>query len=273
MMAYYFMLPAVDDVLLLSVILSLLIMSSYIGRYLRHYSRGNASTGNDIVITAGTLALSLLLIGFAFSVAINGFVMLKQSQVREAQAIEKAWLYTQLLPEPTQQKAQEQMRKYLDERIHFFRDSSLQGGRSWNRQSEMSQQQLWGLVVAEAQHNPTPVMVQLLSSWSELRTAQQQTTALHQRNIPDAAWLVILLFAMMTCCMAGRQHADRRHGLYLLVLPVMISLSLFLVAEIDIPGEGIIRVMPDDLEHVLFTLPPLSTGTQHDPTHSIYHIH
>ncbi|EHN8909278.1 MULTISPECIES: bestrophin-like domain [Enterobacteriaceae] len=273
MLSYYFMLPAVDDVLLLSVILSLLIMSSYIDRYLRHYFHANVSTGNDIVITSGTLALSLLLIGFAFSVAINGFVMLKQSQVREAQAIEKAWLYTQLLPEPTQQKAQEQMRKYLDERIHFFRDSSLQGGRSWNRQSEMSQQQLWGLVVAEAQHNPTPVMVQLLSSWSELRTAQQQTTALHQRNIPDAAWLVILLLAMMTCCMAGRQHADRRHGLYLLVLPVMISLSLFLVAEIDIPGEGIIRVMPDDLEHVLFTLPPLSTGTQHDPTHSVYHIH
>ncbi|MGN5575494.1 hypothetical protein [Enterobacter sp. Lyrl_3] len=273
MMAYYFMLPAVDDILLLSVMLSLLVMSSYIGRYLRHYSRGNASTGNDIVITAGTLALSLLLIGFAFSAAINGFVMLKQSQVREAQAIEQAWQYTQLLPEPTLQKAQGLLRKYLDARIHFFRDSTLQGGRVWNRQSETSQQQLWELVVPETLRNTSPLMVPLLSSLSELRGSQQQTTAVNQRKIPDAAWLIILLFAMVACCMAGRQHADRRHGLYLLVLPVMISLSLFLVAEIDIPGEGIIRVMPDDLEHVLFTLPPVSAGIKNDSTHSVYHIH
>lgn len=169
MMAYYFMLPAVDDILLLSVILSLLIMSSYIGRYLHHYSRTNENAGGEVVITSGTLALSLLLIGFAFSAAINGFVMLKQSQVREAQAIEKAWQYTQLLSGGSQQKAQGLMRKYLDARIHFFRDNTLQGGRSWNRQSETSQQQLWELVVPEAMRNTSPAMVSLLSSLSELR--------------------------------------------------------------------------------------------------------
>lgn len=269
MLSYYFMLPAADDILLLAVILSLLIMSAYIGRYLS-YSRDKIRTGGDVIITAGTLLLSVLLIGFAFSVSINGFTTLKQSQVREAQAIEKAWQYSLLLPASAQPKAQGLLRKYLDQRIHFFRDTSLQGGRSWNQLSEDSQQQLWLLAVSEATHSPLPVMNSLLEAYSELRASQQQTTAVFQRKLPDAAWLVIIVFSMAACCLTGRQQPP---GFSLLVLPVMISLSLFLVAEIDPPGEGIIRVTPDDLEHMAFTLPPVNTGVKHDPTHSVYHAH
>lgn len=86
MLSYYFMLPAAEDILLLAVMLSLLIMSAYIGRYL-HYSGHKPRAGGDIIITAGALSLSVLLIGFAFSVSINGFTTLKQAQVREAQTI------------------------------------------------------------------------------------------------------------------------------------------------------------------------------------------
>lgn len=269
MLSYYFMLPAADDILLLAVVLSLLIMSAYIGRSL-HYSRDNTSSGGNIVITAGALSLTVLLVGFAFSVSINGFTTLKQSQIKEAQAIEKAWQYSLLLPASAQLKAQVLLRQYLDQRIHFFRDNSLQGGRSWNQLSEDSQQKLWLLAVSETTHSTLPVMGSLLTAYSELRVSQQQTTAVSQRKLPDAAWLVIIVFAMVACCLTGRQQ---RQGLSLLVLPVMISLSLFLIAEIDTPGEGIIRVTPDDLEHVAFTLPPVNTGVKHDPTHSVYHAH
>ncbi|MGK2890056.1 hypothetical protein [Klebsiella michiganensis] len=117
--------------MLLAVILSLLVMSAYIGRYL-HYSRNKPRACGNIIITAGTLSLSVLLIGFAFSVSINGFISLKKSQIKEAQDIEKTWQYSLLLPASAQPKAQELLRQYLDQRIHFFRDNSLQGGRSWN---------------------------------------------------------------------------------------------------------------------------------------------
>ncbi|WP_149330300.1 hypothetical protein [Citrobacter braakii] len=174
MLSYYFMLPAADDILLLAVVLSLLIMSAYIGRYL-HYSRDNTSSGGNIIITAGTLSLSLLFIGFAFSVSINGFITLKQAQVREAQTIEKAWQYSRLLSASVQPKAQGLLRKHLDQRIHFFRDNSLQGGRSWNQLSEDSQHQLWLMAVSETTLSTLPVMDSLLTAYSELRSSQQQT--------------------------------------------------------------------------------------------------
>ncbi|WP_049857273.1 hypothetical protein [Trabulsiella odontotermitis] len=270
-MAYYFMLPAADDVLLLAVIFSLLIMSSYIGRYL-NYSRDAPPSDGDLIITTGTLALSVLLIGFSFSVSINGFVTLKQAQVREAQSVEKAWQYTRLLPATVQKQAWGLLSQYLDERIAFFRDTSLQGERTRNRLSEEEQQRLWSLVIPEVIRQPSPVMDSLLTAYSDLRSSQQQTTAVHQRKIPDAAWLVLIVFSMTACVLAGRLDAGRpRAGIPLMVLPVMISLSLFLVAEIDIPGEGIIRVTPDELERVAFTLPPVSEEVRNDSTHSVYH--
>jgi hypothetical protein len=269
MMAYYFMLPAADDILLLVVMLSLLIMSAYIGRYL-HYSRDNSRHSGNIIITAGALSLTVLLIGFAFSVSINGFISLKHSQLKEAQSIEKAWQYSRLLPAVTQPKVQVLLCQYIERRINFFRDNSLQGGRSWNQLSEGSQQQLWLLAVSEATQSTLPVMDSFMTAYSELRISQQQTTAVSQRKIPDAAWLVIIVFSMATCCLIGCQQ---QQGFSLLVLPAMISLSLFMVAEIDAPGEGIIRVTPDDLERVAFTLYPAITGANHDPTHSVYHAH
>lgn len=104
-------------------------MSLYIGRFF-HYSYRYERFGSSVFNTIGSLLLTILLIGFSYTVAINGFTTLKKSQVSEAQSIEKAFQYTLLLPPPEQQKAQTLLSQYLDARIHFFRDSSRLGGGS-----------------------------------------------------------------------------------------------------------------------------------------------
>lgn len=53
------MLPAADDILLLVVMLSLLILSAYVGRYLKYYCDKSRADGG-VIITAGTLSLSVL---------------------------------------------------------------------------------------------------------------------------------------------------------------------------------------------------------------------
>lgn len=96
------------------------------------------------------------------------------------------------------------LRDYLDERIHFFLDDSVQGGRSWSRLAQGNQQQLWQLVSPAVAKNPSAVMADLLAVFSELRASQQQTGAVWRRHIPDAAWLVLILFSMSSCCLSGR---------------------------------------------------------------------
>lgn len=151
--------------------LSLLIISAHIGRYLNYY-RNKSRAGGDVIVTAGMLSLCVPHIGFAFSVSIKGYITLNQAQVREAKTIEEAWQYSLLLPASAQPKAQELLRKYLDQRIHFFRHNSLQWGRSWNQLLEGSKLQLWLLPVREL----------LLTACNELRSSQQQTTAGYQQK-------------------------------------------------------------------------------------------
>lgn len=273
MTEYFLMMPAADDVLLLAVMGSLLTMSTYIGLCMYH-PRKAGMAGGGLVITVGGLVMSVLLTGFAFSVAINGYTARKQSQTREAQAAERAWQYTSQLPDDLQHKARGVLRDYLDERIHFFLDDSVQGGRSWSRLAQGNQQQLWQLVSPAVAKNPSAVMADLLAVFSELRASQQQTGAVWRRHIPDAAWLVLIMFSMSSCCLSGRLlSGQRKTVVYLLALPGLMSLTLFMVAEIDIPGQGIIRVTPEDIEQVAVTLPAEATGITHDGSHSVYHVH
>ena len=52
-------------------------------------------------------------------------------------------------------------------------------------------------------------------------------------------------------------YGERRKGaLILFVLPVIVSIAFFLIADLDSPRGGVIRVHPQNLETVLKSLPP-----------------
>jgi hypothetical protein len=104
-------------------------------------------------------------------------------------------------------------------------------------------------------------------------TSQHQTSAVWKRQIPDAAWLVLIVFAASACFLVGHQYHERGvHHFYLLLLPALTSLVLFVIAEIDIPGQGIIRVMPDDLEQLSASLMAGSVGKSRYLSAPVHHV-
>ncbi|PWI77136.1 hypothetical protein DEO48_25970 [Enterobacter sp. CGMCC 5087] len=246
-MAYFFMLPSADDILLLIVIFSTLMMSAYVGRFV-YKTNVNDTAIEPSIITGATLTLSGLLIGFVFSVTLSGYSARGQAEVNEAQMVGSALQYSLLLPDVMQKKVQPLLKKYVNDRIHFFREDNDAAGRGWARETEEIQQKLWHIVLPDKGHDLTPVLSSVLKTYNELMTSKQKTSAVWKRQVPDAAWIVLLLFAMSACFLTG--HQDLAHPGYLLVLPVLTSLVLFVIAEIDIPGQGIIRVTPDDLEQI-----------------------
>jgi hypothetical protein len=50
--------------------------------------------------------------------------------------------------------------------------------------------------------------------------------------------------------------AHGRSGFLFLILPIALSISLFLIADIDSPHHGIIRVVPRNLESLADSLHP-----------------
>jgi hypothetical protein len=60
------------------------------------------------------------------------------------------------------------------------------------------------------------------------------------------AWALMALMAISCNLLVG--YGERRKGeLFLFVLPVVVSIAFFLIADLDSPRGGIIRVHPHNL--------------------------
>lgn len=264
-----FFAPETDDVLLFGVMLVTLVFTAYLGQTTSS-ARATHGSGDSVLVSGAILSLSGLLIGFMFSLAISGYVAREQALAREARAIGIVWQYASLQSQKEREKTETQLREYIDDRIHFFTEKSAQKKRVSVQLAREKQAKLWQGIVQSAGRNPTPVMASVLASYSALYTSLQETQADWRRQIPDAAWIVLALFAACASFLSGYQYrGKRKRHVFIILLPVLMTLVLFMIAEIDLPGEGIIRVTPDDLQQLALSLFKIPGGI-HDPTLSVY---
>lgn len=91
-------------------------------------------------------------------------------------------------------------------------------------------------------------MASVLSAFSDLYLSQQKTMASWRHQIPNATWFLLIFFAICSNTLNGYniRGTKGKNGL-ILILPSLTTLALFMIAEIDVPGEGMIHVTPDDL--------------------------
>jgi hypothetical protein len=110
------------------------------------------------------------------------------------------------------------------------------------------QGELWAAVRAPALGQPTPVLALALSGMSDVSSSQGCTRAAWWNRIPLAAWGFMAAIAI--CCNllvgygAGQAGAK---AVLLLVMPLVMSISFYLIADIDSPRGGLIHVQPQNL--------------------------
>ena len=101
---------------------------------------------------------------------------------------------------------------------------------------------------AEANAQPTPMLALVASGMNDVLDSQGYAQASWSNRIPLAAWLLMAVIAMLCTAMIGYSAArTRRIRLALLVLPFAVAVSFMLIADIDSPRGGQIRVEPQNL--------------------------
>ena len=65
-------------------------------------------------------------------------------------------------------------------------------------------------------------------------------------RIPGAAWALLASIAIFANMLLGYRER-RTDWLVLVVLPLTVSIALFLISDIDTPHGGVIRVVPANL--------------------------
>lgn len=197
------------------------------------------------IILTSTLTLLGLIIGFSFSMAISRYDLRKNYEEVEANAIGTEYNRTDLLG-PDAEKLQPLLKEYLRQRIAFYEIRDEKQLPQVERRTAQLQDQMWTTVQASASAKPNPVTALAVSGMNEVLDAEGYSQAAWWNRIPVAAW--ILMLAIATCCnwLLG-YGAQRPRSLLLLILPLVLSIAFFLIADIDSPRGGIIRVLPQNL--------------------------
>jgi hypothetical protein len=204
-------------------------------------------------IQAAVLTLLSLLIGFTFSMALSRYDQRKNYEEAEANAIGTEYVRTDLLPAADAARVRELLRSYLDQRVLFYTTGNLQQRRQIDTKTAQLQNDLWSAVQTPAVAHPTPTMALAVMGMNDVLNSQGYTQHAWWYRIPVEAWVLMAAIAISCNLMLG-YGARRTSGLLLLIVPLAVSISFFLIADIDSPLGGVIRVLPQNLLSLAQTL-------------------
>jgi hypothetical protein len=221
---------------------------AHIGALIRTRVRGLGEDEREDfgVVIGATLTLLGLLIGFTFSMAISRYDQRKNYEEEEANAIGTEYLRADILPATNAAAVHELMVKYLDDRVLFYRIVDEDQLAKIDSDTAQLQREMWSEVRAVAAAQPTPTVALVVAGMNDVLNAQGYTQAAWWNRIPTAAWM--LMAAIAICCnLLIGYAAHRSNGMVFLILPLAVSVSFLLIADIDSPRGGLIRVRPHNL--------------------------
>lgn len=200
-----------------------------------------------VFVLGGTLTLLGLFVGFTFSMAVSRYDERKHYEEEEANAIGTEYVRADLLPTPDAATARSLLSKYLDQRILWYQTGIDQQRRRIEARTAELQSEMWSAVVTSTIGHQTAVTALMVEGMNAVLNSQGYTQAAWRNRIPAGAWILLAAVSIFCNVLIGYE-AQGRSQLLLLILPIALSISLFLIADIESPRHGVIRVRPQNLE-------------------------
>ncbi|MEY3224725.1 MAG: hypothetical protein RL565_915 [Pseudomonadota bacterium] len=221
---------------------------------LSKYRTKDTETSTDLgIIQTATLTLLGLIIGFTFSMAIARYDLRQTYEEAEANAIGTEFLRADLLPSKTAETIKGLLNEYLDQRILFYSKQDHETARQITQRTIALENAMWNELLPVARTQSTPTTALVISGMNDVINSHGYTQAAWWNRIPTAAWWLMGAIAIGANMLVGfgARNFKRNVGLFM-IFPMMIAISFFLIADIDSPRGGVIRIDPrnlNDLKH------------------------
>ena len=235
---------------LLALSFIVLALSARLGVFLGNRSRlPEGAVRDDFgIIQGATLTLLGLIIGFTFSMALNRYDQRKNLEEEEANAIATEYARAGLLPPGDTAKVRPLLIAYLEQRIAFYEAGNFDDTSKIDAQTAKLQGDLWSTVQAPAIAQPTAIVALAVAGMNDVLNSQGYTQAAWWNRIPIAAWGLMGMIAVFANGLVGFGARDsKRESKLLLILPLVVAIAFFLIADIESPHGGAIRVYPQNL--------------------------
>ena len=240
-------------------ILGVVLLSVEGGYRLGKYRRSRREEEKEAplgTMVGATLGLLAFILAFTFGLAAARFDSRRQVLLDEANAIGTTYLRAGMLPERGEQ-IRGLLRDYVGARLEAVRSGNVAEG---IRRSEGIQQKVWSEAEALGQKNANSIVVglfvQSLNQMIDLH-AERLQAGLRSR-IPGAIWLGLFAVAALSLATMG-YHAGlsgTRRSLAVVAVAVTFSVVIELIADLDRPQEGVLRVSQQALQDVQRSMAP-----------------
>lgn len=245
-------------IILFFVSLVLMLVAGWIGSTVlrRRMPLSDDSRDDFKLVQSATLTLLALVIGFSLSMAVGRYDQRKNYEEEEANAIGTEFVRADLLPASEAAAIRSLLAQYLTMRVEFYQTRGAQRIEQINTATADLQSKLWAAARDGAVTQPNPITALAVAGMNDVINTQGYTQAAWWNRIPVSAWILMFMIGLFGNLLVGYgvQTANVKKGI-LLIMPLTVSLSFMLIADIDSPRYGIIRVTPQNLLSTAQSLP------------------
>jgi len=216
-----------------------------IGRFGHARQREEGQKTQVAPIMVASLGLLAFFLAFTFSMAGSRFDARKKLVLEETNAVETAYLRSQLLPEPHRTEFQDLLRKYVDVRVQV-RSANMETIQQLVAKSEELHGLLWSRLATFVEKSPpsavTGLFVRSLNDIIDLH--QKRVTAGLRNRIPASIFFTLYVVAFLSMGMMGYHAglAGKRSLIANLLLITAFAAVLLLITDLDRPEQKVFGV-------------------------------
>ena len=190
--------------------------------------------------------------------AVGRFETRKQLVLDEANGIGTTWLRAGFLSDPARDAVRSALLDYVDARLQAADVS--EGSEVFNEQiarSEVTQATAWKATLREVSANDSPSTALFTASLNDLIDLDSKRRAALRNHVPASVWLLLMIVSVTVCWTTGYTTAlgeSGRHALAMVVLPTLLAVVITIVADLDNPRRGLIKVSQQSMRELQQTL-------------------
>ncbi|EAT58958.1 bestrophin-like domain [Chlorobium ferrooxidans] len=188
-----------------------------------------------------------LIIAFTFAGAESRFENRRHLITEEANAIGTAYLRIKLLPPDTQPEVRELFRRYLDTRVSAYRNVEDEATTKANlEKSTALQEEIWQKSITACERPDLPKHSGILV-FTALNNMIDITNTRATATIDHPPFVILLLFfalSFISSLLVGYNMSvnNRRHWFHPVAFAAIVSLTVFVILDIEFPRRGLVRV-------------------------------
>ena len=191
-----------------------------------------------VTIRDGFFILLSLLLGFTLTFATSRFAERRSVAVEEAISIGTTYLRASTLPQPYRDRSKQLLREYVDARLALDDAERFNEARS---RSQHIQEELWLDAAAVAQNDRSAITAVYVNSLNETIDLDAKRVAAFEYHVAPPIWILIISVSFIVGFTRGATMTSR-FWLSLILIPLTIAIVVALIADLDTPSHGLIRL-------------------------------